>query len=272
MLVGVRGRGSCRGRGLLWVPACGCVPASLSLHAACSHPPLTHTPTPTLPQVRLVDGSQNADKKRTAQAAALRPPMRDALNRAYATGRRKTAVARVWVRPGEGSFSVNGRTLADYFHRSADRVTAMEPLISSQTAGAFDVMLTVEGGGLTGQAGAIKHGLAGALSRYDPYLKPGLQRGACKGGLGRTAEGCSTGSGCSTTSAHSPTVSPYLTPQLASSSATRVPSSARSPARRRRAASFNGLSGKGMWGLLRSTLSPPSLSSRHAHLATQASR
>ena len=114
--------------------------------------------------------------------------MRDALNRAYATGRRKTAVARVWVRPGEGSFSVNGRTLADYFHRSADRVTAMEPLISSQTAGAFDVMLTVEGGGLTGQAGAIKHGLAGALSRYDPYLKPGLQRGACIGGLGRTAQ------------------------------------------------------------------------------------
>ena len=109
--------------------------------------------------------------------------MRDALNRAYATGRRKTAVARVWVTTGEGSFTVNGRTFADYFHRTHDRITAMEPLIATQSAGSFDVWLTVEGGGLSGQAGAIRHGLAGALTRFDPYLKPALLRGAWGSGV-----------------------------------------------------------------------------------------
>lgn len=102
--------------------------------------------------------------------------MRDSKGRAYATGRRKEAVARVWVGKGDGKFTVNGQDLADALPRIADRQQAIEPLVVTQTCGALDVMLTVKGGGLTGQAGAIRHGLANALANYDPYLKPALRR------------------------------------------------------------------------------------------------
>jgi ribosomal protein S9 len=77
---------------------------------------------------------------------------------------------------GDGAFTINGRTLAAYFPRASDRRHALEPLIATQACGAFDVWLTVAGGGLSGQAGAVRHGLSNALARYDPYLKPGLKR------------------------------------------------------------------------------------------------
>lgn len=105
--------------------------------------------------------------------------MRDAQGRAYATGRRKTAAARVWVKLGDGAFTINGRTLAAYFPRGSDRAYCLEPLVAAHACGAFDVWLTVSGGGLTGQAGAIRHGLAKALARFDPYLKPGLKKSEC---------------------------------------------------------------------------------------------
>jgi small subunit ribosomal protein S9 len=102
--------------------------------------------------------------------------MRDAQGRAYATGRRKTSAARVWVKPGDGDFSVNGMPLADYFPRMAHRVQCMQPLVAAQASGAFDVWLTVKGGGVSGQAGAVRHGLANALARYDPFLRPVLRK------------------------------------------------------------------------------------------------
>jgi small subunit ribosomal protein S9 len=106
----------------------------------------------------------------------LRVAMRDEKGRAYATGRRKTAVARVWVGEGDGKFTVNGKRLSDYFPRLHDRLLAMEPLVVTESCGAFDVMLTVASGGLTGQAGAVRHGLANAIARFDPQLKPVLRR------------------------------------------------------------------------------------------------
>jgi small subunit ribosomal protein S9 len=102
--------------------------------------------------------------------------MRDALGRAYATGRRKEASARVWVGAGDGRVTVNGLDLVDYFHRQNDRTHLMEPLVVTQTCGAVDIMLTVRGGGMHGQAGAVRHGLANALALWDPYLKPALRR------------------------------------------------------------------------------------------------
>jgi small subunit ribosomal protein S9 len=107
----------------------------------------------------------------------VRVPERDAKGRAYATGRRKEATARVWVAAGgDGAITVNGQALADYFPRMSDRQHALEPLVVTQTCGAVDVMVTVASGGMAGQAGAVRHGLANALARYDPYLKPALRR------------------------------------------------------------------------------------------------
>jgi len=120
-------------------------------------------------------GFRGAAKARV-DSAPLRPPMRDALGRAYATGRRKEASARVWVGAGDGRVTVNGLDLVDYFHRQNDRTHLMEPLVVTQTCGAVDIMLTVRGGGMHGQAGAVRHGLANALALWDPYLKPALRR------------------------------------------------------------------------------------------------
>lgn len=104
--------------------------------------------------------------------------MRDNKNRAYATGRRKTSTARVWVKAGDGQFTVNGMPLAYYFSGLEERKHSMFPLIVLEACGGFDVLCTVKGGGFSGQAGAIKHGLARALSKYDPYLKPTMKQ--CK--------------------------------------------------------------------------------------------
>lgn len=85
----------------------------------------------------------------------------------YGTGRRKTSVARVFLRRGKGTFTVNGRTLEDYFPRETARTLINRPLLAVQMASNFDVFVTVKGGGLSGQAGAVKHGLARALVNYD---------------------------------------------------------------------------------------------------------
>lgn len=103
--------------------------------------------------------------------AFIKVPMRDEKGRAYSTGRRKTSAARVWVKAGDGTIKVNGKSIVEYFPRIAHRLHVIEPFVATNSMGAFDVMVTVRGGGKSGQAGAIRHGLANAVARYDPYLR-----------------------------------------------------------------------------------------------------
>jgi small subunit ribosomal protein S9 len=93
----------------------------------------------------------------------------------HGLGRRKTSVARVWLKPGSGEWSVNGRTLADYLPRPSHQQHAQEPLIATELLSRFDVKVNVDGGGQTGQAGAIRLGLSRALLKYDEELRPTLR-------------------------------------------------------------------------------------------------
>jgi small subunit ribosomal protein S9 len=121
---------------------------------------------------------------RSATAAALQPapeaahePQIDAHGRAYATGRRKNAVARVWIKLGTGRITVNGREGAIYFARPVLRMMIAQPFGVTNRLGQFDVVATVAGGGLSGQAGAIRHGISRALINYEPGLRPALKTG-----------------------------------------------------------------------------------------------
>jgi small subunit ribosomal protein S9 len=98
------------------------------------------------------------------------------LDRFYATGRRKTSVARVWVRPGSGRIVVNRRAFEDYFPRETLRMIIAQPLQITNTLGQFDVLTTVKGGGPSGQAGAVRHGISRALARYDDKLRLPLKK------------------------------------------------------------------------------------------------
>ena len=109
----------------------------------------------------------------------IHAPVRDAAGRAGALGGRKTSSARVWVKEGDGRFSVNSLPLHKYFPRHIHRTLAMEPLTATQAVGAFDVDVSVRGGGLSGQAGAVRHGLAKALVNWDPNLSPLLKASEC---------------------------------------------------------------------------------------------
>ncbi len=104
-------------------------------------------------------------------------PKLDKMGRAYGTGRRKDAVARVWVKPGSGRVTVNGRELAVYFARPTLQMILRQPFETINRAGQFDVMCTVKGGGLSGQAGAVRHGISRALTHFDPALRPALKAG-----------------------------------------------------------------------------------------------
>ena len=106
---------------------------------------------------------------------APREPVRDELGRSYATGKRKDAVARVWIRPGSGKVTVNGKDINTYFARPVLQMMIGQPFSVANVSGQFDVMATVKGGGLSGQAGAVKHGISKALSLYDPELRPALK-------------------------------------------------------------------------------------------------
>ena len=105
------------------------------------------------------------------EAAPLREQQLDKYGRAYATGRRKDAVARVWLKPGSGKIVVNGREQETYFARATLRLVINQPFDVSDRRGQYDVVATVVGGGLSGQAGAVKHGIAQALTRYEPALR-----------------------------------------------------------------------------------------------------
>jgi len=104
-----------------------------------------------------------------------REPVRDELGRSYATGKRKDAIARVWIRPGSGKVTVNGKELNTYFARPVLQMILRQPFEVAGVSDQFDVTATVKGGGLSGQAGAVKHGISKALQLYDPALRGALK-------------------------------------------------------------------------------------------------
>ena len=106
-----------------------------------------------------------------------REPKRDAFGRSYATGRRKNAVARVWIKPGSGKILVNTKSVEVFFARPVLRMLIQQPLVATNRNGQYDVTCTVSGGGLSGQAGAVRHGLAKALTYFEPDLRGALKRG-----------------------------------------------------------------------------------------------
>jgi small subunit ribosomal protein S9 len=101
----------------------------------------------------------------------------DKQGRAYATGKRKNAVARVWLKPGGGTVTVNERPVETFFARPVLRMLIQQPLVAANRQGQYDVTCTVSGGGLSGQAGAVRHGISKALTNYEPDLRPALKRG-----------------------------------------------------------------------------------------------
>ena len=110
-----------------------------------------------------------------AEEAAVREPKIDSQGRAYATGKRKNAVARVWIKPGKGQITINGRDQEIYFARPVLRMMIAQPMELTDRAGQFDVDVTVQGSGLSGQAGAIRHAISKALTYYEPGLRTVLK-------------------------------------------------------------------------------------------------
>ncbi len=110
-----------------------------------------------------------------AEEEALPDPKIDEHGRAYATGRRKTAAARVWIKPGAGRITINGKPEEEYFARPVLRMLIRQPLIAAARDSEFDVMATVSGSGLSGQAGAVRHGISRALVNYEPSLRAVLK-------------------------------------------------------------------------------------------------
>ena len=105
----------------------------------------------------------------------VREPKIDAQGRAYATGKRKNAIAKVWIQPGKGKITINGRDQEVYFARPVLRMMLAQPFDLADRAGQFDVIVSVQGSGLSGQAGAIRHGLSKALTYFEPGLRPVLK-------------------------------------------------------------------------------------------------
>jgi small subunit ribosomal protein S9 len=124
--------------------------------------------------------SSLADLKEAAAAPAPEAPRYvqklDKQGRAYATGKRKNAVARVWIKPGRGQATVNGRALDAYFARPVLRMILNQPLVVADRLTQYDLTISVAGGGLSGQAGAVRHGIAKALTNYEPELRPALKK------------------------------------------------------------------------------------------------
>ncbi|HWV41980.1 30S ribosomal protein S9 [Pseudorhodoplanes sp.] len=101
----------------------------------------------------------------------------DAQGRAYATGKRKNAVARVWIKPGSGKIVVNTKPVEQFFARPVLRMMIQQPIVAANRSGQYDVICTVSGGGLSGQAGAVRHGISKALTYFEPELRSPLKRG-----------------------------------------------------------------------------------------------
>jgi len=129
----------------------------------------------TLTSLDALKGAVDATPTPMTLDETPRTPQRDALGRSYATGKRKDAVARVWIKPGSGKVVVNGKTMADYFARPVLQMILRQPFSVAGVENEFDVMATVKGGGLSGQAGAVKHGISKALQLYEPSLRGALK-------------------------------------------------------------------------------------------------
>src|SRR5690606_11916430 len=121
-------------------------------------------------------------------AAPVHVQKLDAQGRAYATGKRKDAIARVWVKPGSGKIVVNDKEYAEYFARPVLQMILQQPIVATNRAGQFDVFATVTGGGLSGQAGAVRHGISKALTYYEPALRAVLKKGGFLTRDSRTVE------------------------------------------------------------------------------------
>jgi small subunit ribosomal protein S9 len=110
-------------------------------------------------------------------AAPVHVQKLDSRGRAYATGKRKNAVARVWLKPGAGRIVVNEKTFTEYFARPVLQMVVQQPIVAANRSGQFDIHATVSGGGLSGQAGALRHGISKALTYYEPALRAILKKG-----------------------------------------------------------------------------------------------
>ncbi len=119
--------------------------------------------------------AEGANGAETPTEAPERKPIIDEQGRAYATGKRKNAIARVWIKPGSGRITVNGRDQETYFARPTLRLILNQPFVVAGRVNQYDVIATVKGGGLSGQAGAVKHGIAKALQNYEPELRAPLK-------------------------------------------------------------------------------------------------
>lgn len=127
------------------------------------------------------DTMQSLDQLSALKTAAPEGPKYvkkvDKLGRAYATGKRKDAVARVWIKPGSGKIVVNSREVETYFARPVLRMLIQQPIVAAARQGQYDVIATVAGGGLSGQAGAVRHGISKALTNFEPDLRSVLKKG-----------------------------------------------------------------------------------------------
>ena len=110
-------------------------------------------------------------------AAPVHVQKLDAQGRAYATGKRKNAIARVWIKPGKGKITVNGKEFNAFFARPVLQMILQQPIVAAARTDQYDVVATVAGGGLSGQAGAVRHGISKALTYFEPELRPVLKKG-----------------------------------------------------------------------------------------------
>lgn len=153
-------------------------------------PAVTEVPTPEAPTTDApeadvsgtdVSGLAALGALQEAQQAAVEvapvEPIIDAQGRSYATGRRKNASARVWIKRGTGQITINGSVVADYFARPVLLMLLQQPFQQAERTDEFDVIATVKGGGLSGQAGAVRHGISRALIKFEPTLRPILKTG-----------------------------------------------------------------------------------------------
>lgn len=129
------------------------------------------------------DERPTAEKTAAEQAVKVETPATpaepkiDAQGRAYATGKRKDAIARVWIKPGKGVCTINGREEDKYFSRKVLQILLRQPLVAVNRDGQYDILCTVSGGGLSGQAGAVRHGISKALVNFEPNLRSTLKKG-----------------------------------------------------------------------------------------------
>ena len=124
----------------------------------------------------VAEGKTSDEKAPASTTAEKKEPKIDDLGRSYATGRRKESVARVWLKKGSGKVTVNGKPQDQYFGRQTHLLVLNQPFLIVDRVNAYDVVATVKGGGLSGQAGAVRHGISRALENYEPELRPSLKK------------------------------------------------------------------------------------------------